>query len=57
MTPDEKIALRQQFPAHAFLRVIHPLGEAIIALPRKQASEEKVAAVLLWHGATARIGA
>lgn len=52
MIDDEKRAMREQFPAHAFVRVIHPLGEAIIAVPKKQASAEKEAAVSLWHGAT-----
>jgi hypothetical protein len=56
MDADEKAALKSAFPVHAFLRVIHPLGSAIIALPRKQASEEKVAAVELWHASTVKLG-
>jgi hypothetical protein len=52
MTTDEKIALRQQFPEHAFVRAIHPLGECIIALPKAQSTPEKIAAVELMHGST-----
>lgn len=48
--------MKEAHPEHAFLRVLHPLGEAIIAIPRKQASEEKAAAVELWHGASVRLG-
>jgi hypothetical protein len=35
--------------------VIHPLGEAIVAIPKAQATEEKKAAVELWHGSTVRL--
>jgi hypothetical protein len=55
MAPDERAAMKAAFPVHAFIRVIHPLGEAIIAIPREQATEEKKAAVELWHGSTVKL--
>lgn len=56
MTTDERAALKAAYPEHAFLRVQHQLGEAIIAIPRKQSTDEKAAAVELWHGATVKCG-
>lgn len=47
--------MKAAYPEHAFLRVQHALGEAIIAIPRTQASEDKAAAVELWHGATVNL--
>jgi hypothetical protein len=55
MTADEKAALKAAYPEHAFMRVLHPLGEAIVAIPRKQSSEGKIAAVELYHGATVKL--
>lgn len=55
MAPDERAALKAAYPEHAFLRVQHPLGEAILAIPRKQSSEDKTATVELWHGATVKL--
>jgi hypothetical protein len=57
MAPDEKAALKAAYPEHAFVRVQHPLGEAIVALPRNQSTPEKCAAVELWHGSTVRLDA
>jgi hypothetical protein len=55
MAPDERASMKAAFPVHAFVRVIHPLGEAIIAIPKAQATEEKKAAVELYHGATLKL--
>ncbi len=58
MTVDEKKAMIAAYPGCAFLRVIHAESgyEAILAIPRRQATEEKEAAVALWHGATVSLG-
>jgi hypothetical protein len=55
MAPDERAAMKAAFTVHYFVRVIHPLGEAIVAIPKAQATEEKKAAVELWHGSTVRL--
>ena len=57
MTVDEKKAMVAAHPGCAFLRVIHAESgyEAILAIPRRQATEEREAAVQLWHGATVSI--
>jgi len=55
MDEQEKAAMRAQFPVHAFVRVLHPLGEAILAIPREQPTPEKKASVELYHGATIRL--
>lgn len=56
MTPDDKTALKLAYPEHAFMRILHPLGEAILAVPRVQTTPEKTDAMVLWAGATVRIG-
>jgi hypothetical protein len=56
VTSEEKAALRQQFPTHYFLRVLALGHQCVIALPRKQSTPEKEAAVELWHGATVMLG-
>lgn len=53
MAPDR--TMQDAYPEHAFLLLQHPLCEAVIAIPLKQATEEKAAAVQLWHGASVRI--
>lgn len=56
MTDEDRAAIKTLFPEHAFLRIMHPLGEAILAVPRVQDTQEKTDAVALWHGASVRLG-
>ena len=55
MDESEKAVMRAAFPAHAFVRILHPLGEAILAIPREQPTPEQKASVELYHGATVRL--
>ena len=55
MTDAEREAIRTLFPDHVFLRVLKGDLQGIIALPKKQSTEEKEAAVALWKGATVRL--
>ncbi len=55
MDDADKSAIKALFPEHAFMKIMHPLGEAIVAIPRKQPTPEKEAAVELYHGATIRL--
>lgn len=55
MTDEERASMKLAFPSHYFLMVQHPLGSVVIALPKKQDSPDKEAAVSLWHGAIARL--
>ena len=55
MTEQERAAMKLQFPEHYFVRVQHPLGEAIIAIPKQQRDETRMQAAELYHGATVRL--
>lgn len=57
MTDSEREAIKELFPEHAFARLFHPLGEAIIAIPKVQSTPEKNDAVTLMHGATIKLSA
>lgn len=57
MDAEDKAALKLAFPAHSFLRIMHPLGEAILAVPRVQDTQEKTDAVALYHGSTVKLSA
>jgi hypothetical protein len=37
------------------VRVVHPLGECLLAIPKRQASDEKAAAAELYHGSTVNL--
>jgi hypothetical protein len=56
MDKDERAALKALYPEHYFMRCIALGHQCIVALPRKQSTPEKEAAVELWHGASVRIG-
>ena len=57
MTDEERAMMKQKYPAHYFVRVIHPLGEAILAIPKQQRDEQRTQGAELWHGATVRLQA
>lgn len=57
MTDEDRAEIKTLFPEHAFLRIMHPLGEAILAVPRVQNTQEKTDAVSLWHGSTVKLSA
>lgn len=56
MTDEDRAEIKALFPEHAFLRIMHPLGEAILVVPRAQDTQEKMDAIALYHGSTVRIG-
>lgn len=55
MTDAGRAAIKLLFPEHAFARLLHPLGEAIIAIPKVQSTPEKTDAVALMHGSTIKL--
>jgi hypothetical protein len=55
MTEDERAAIKVQFNEHWFVRVVHPLGECLLAVPKRQTTEEKTAAAELYHGSTVKL--
>ncbi len=56
MTDEERAAIKALFPEHAFMMIVHPLGSAVIAIPKQQSSPEKEAACELWHGSVVKLG-
>jgi len=58
MTAAERIALKQQYPQHYFVRVIALQHEAIIAIPIREPEPVLPGGLnlSLLHGATIRLG-
>lgn len=59
MSPEQRTAIREQYPEHFFARLLYGEFEALIAIPKAHADRELPGApgvtVDMLHGATIRL--